>query len=337
MTAPVASGFEARAHPFWSEPTLDPVPTRYEAGQGAALHARLPAGATFELAGQTKTSCGHDLEVQRLDGRRVVFRAWTGGFEFAPEATRGGLSQHVVLAPTLLRDDEGEAFALLSAGTEVAPIERVDARWSRVGLLARPNVVGVVRDDRIGGVYRPTDAHSAFAAPGEQIELDRREPFDLLDRDGAIRAPAVTANAATLIDEGEDQIEVAVWIDLELGPWDAGSALVHGFVRELPRIDGMGLGISGWGGGGGGTRGPQTDIVEGAWLHTEPATSTRVARAYHDNVSAALLERGADWSRVAVDTVWGPVEGFVQTRDLRPSPASRTFLSRDMAGDCRAD
>lgn len=277
------------------------------------------------------TSCGHDLPVLRTEGDTATMQAFTGGFEFHPKVSVAALGAEVVLGSTLLYDDDGRAFIRLSAGLVVEAVERLDDTFSRVRLRTRPDLGGVLRHDRLGRIYVPEGDEAAEL--GEMTWLDPDAAFDVMGPDGAVRVADVQDRLVWVIGREGGLAEVIAPLEVQRGPSDAGSAEVHGFVAELPEATSPPVGISGWGGGG---RQPQhpTSIADGTWMHTEPSEDTQFAEADHEHVSAELVERGAVWSRIEARTVWGPIEGFVRTEDLRPARSAGSYLSRDMAGTC---
>ncbi len=262
----------------------------------------------------------------------TYIRRATGGFAFQIQLASAELGPHSTRGPTLLHDMNGVAFAFLSPGVVVEIDERLDDTWSVVHLSTRPDVTGVLRHARLGPIFRVDDDALTLSVGGEESFLDRAIPFDVLGQDGSVRAK-IQANSATVLARGEEGVEIVAWLDLRRGPFDVGAALVHGVAPALPEVEEPPMGISGWAGGGR-RREPIVFVAKGARLHSERSTNAHIAFAYHDNVSASLVERGAEWSHVEANTVWGPVRGYVRTESLRPPPTSRSFLSFDMAGSC---
>lgn len=85
-----AEEFRARPHAFWFERPIPAQAADYDASTGETkLRARIVEGASLDIGGHAKTSCGHDLEVLRRDGDTITFRVFTAGFEFQPDSICG--------------------------------------------------------------------------------------------------------------------------------------------------------------------------------------------------------------------------------------------------------
>lgn len=329
---PETPAFLATPHAFWEEPDILPVAPVFVAdGERPHLRVRVLAGTPMRFGTQTRTSCGHDLRILERDADTAKLQAFTGGFEFHANVALSDLSGAVVLGPTLLYRENGEAFIRLYAGLEVEVVGVVDDTWSRVRLKTRPETDGLLRHDRLGHIYtyNPDDS----AQLGDQTWLDANVSFDLASLDGTVRVAALQARSVQVLGRDGGVVEVIAPLDLLQGPFDAGAAEVHGFVTELPELESPPVGTSGWGGGGKLPTEP-TGVAESAGLHAEPTHPIPFARADHENVSVQLVDRGEVWSRVEVATVWGPVNGFIRTDNLRPPSGPKTFLTRDMGGRC---
>ena len=324
--------FEAQPHAFWTEPDIAAMPTSFVVDDGKdSPRGRVPPDTRMVIGTYVVISCGRDLPIVKREGDSVTMQAFTGGFEFHPTVSVADLGAQIVLGPTLLHDDDGQAFIRLSTGVVVEIVEKLDDTFSRVRLRTRPDLEAVLRHDRLGRIYQPPGDDDVEV--GEETWLDPDVPFDVMSPDGPVRAAGVQQRLVWVIGRGDGMTEVVAPLEVQRNPGDAGSAEVHGFVAELPVADSPPVGISGWGGGG---RLPEhpISVALDAWMHTEPSEGTRFARADHEHVSAELVERGDEWSRIEARTVWGPIEGFVRTGDLRPPRKAGSYLSRDMVGSC---
>ncbi|NBC49645.1 MAG: EAL domain-containing protein [Gammaproteobacteria bacterium] len=196
---------------------------------------------------QIGLSSDQDGEQARADYRTRFRQAAAGAMDRSSRIrTRDGRERTIAWRNSLIRDDDGAAIGILSAGEDITDREELHARIEKIAA----HIPGVIYqfqlwpDGRSAFPFASKGVQDIFGIDPEQVAEDATPAFERLHADDSERVRASIEHSAKALTLWHDTYRVnlpdgkRIWVEGQASPQQQpdGSVLWHGYIRDVTEL-----------------------------------------------------------------------------------------------------